>query len=124
MRNIKANFTYLAIFFCIFIIASQTHPIYGYEVLNSKLIIASSFNYCKETDWEVLKNYLNLVKQYLNEYNIKNKISSACVSLNNLSTIIKEKDSFDLIIIIPDTIESFKQREILNEYGHYSLLNN
>jgi len=124
MRNIKANFMYLAIFFCIFIIASQTHPIYGYEVLNSKLIIASSFNYCKETDWEVLKNYLNLVKQYLNEYNIKNKISSACVSLNDLNTIIKEKSSFDLIIIIPDTIESFKQRAILNEYGHYSLLNN
>ena len=127
MSSFNGSFIYLlTILFCGLIVMYQTPIISGYEeVLNSKLIIATSFNECNKMDWEILKNYLDIVKQYLDKYNIQNKISSACVTVNDLQNIVtKEKSSFDLIIIIPDVIESFNQQITLNEYGHYSLLNN
>src|SRR3989338_7584207 len=126
MNSMNNYFIYLlTILFCgLTVIQIPTVSAYD-EVLNSKLIIATSFNDCNKTDWQVLKNYLDIVKQYLDKYKIQNKISPTCVSVNDLQNIVaNEKSSFDLIIIIPDVIESFNQQITLNEYGHYSLLNN
>ena len=118
----------LLVGFIIYVILFSYNDIFGYQndTLIWKLIAVSTFDDCGTSQWNIIHNYVFIIKEYLSYYKIDNRFNPPlCVSTNNFEKeLAKAKSTNDLIIVMPDYLESLRQQIKLNEYGHFALYEN
>lgn len=92
------------------------------DVLTWKMIFVTTWDNCSSRNLKALVFYQYLTGQYLTKYNINHQSARpSCVSTDNMSGIIQGSlSSYDLVIIIPDLWQSFKQQRNSNSLGHYN----
>lgn len=116
----------IVLFICSLIFVDNNSFGYHNDVLTWKLIAVSTFKECNDNQWQIIHDYLFVIKEYLGYYKIDNRLNPpSCVSVDNLEkTLTIGNASNDLIIIMPDHLESLKQQIKLNEYGHFTSYDN
>lgn len=92
------------------------------DTMTWKIIFVTSWEKCSNRNWDALTFYGHITEQYLTKYNIKHQFAvPACVSTDNMYSIIKDALlSSDLVIIIPDILQSIQDQKQTGTLGHYS----
>lgn len=92
------------------------------DTMTWKIIFVTSWEKCSNRNWDALTFYGHITEQYLTKYNIKHQFAvPACVSTDNMYSVIKDAlSSYDLLIIIPDILQSIQEQKQTGTLGHYS----
>ena len=95
-------------------------PVYGAnpESINVEVWFVTSQGECSQRNEEALDNYVRITHQILSKYNIyPNADSSACIPDKYLTEFLAER-SPDLLVIIPDMLNSVKWLVTKDILGH------
>ena len=92
------------------------------DTMTWKIIFVTSWEKCSNRNLDALTFYGYITEQYLTKYNIKHQFAvPACVSTDNMYSMIKDAlSSYDLLIIIPDILQSIQEQKQTGTLGHYS----
>lgn len=86
------------------------------------IFFVTSKDDCSSRNKQALSFYATLTDQYLSKFKTKHKVwASECISKDVMSEVVNlTTKKFDLVIIIPDSLMSIKDRHTTSSKGHYA----